>query len=127
MLNGLLGHIEMAPIVTLSTGRPVNPLTGVDSNRTDAFPLSSRPLGFGRNTLETPGLATIDLRVVRYFPLGGVRRLDFVVESFNLFNRTNVREINPFYGSGDSPLAGFAQPLDGFNPRQLQFSIDFEF
>jgi len=127
MLDGLLGHIEIAPIVTLSTGRPVNPLTGVDSNRTDAFPLSSRPLGLGRNSLETPGLATIDLRVVRYFPLGGVRRLDFVVESFNLFNRTNVREINPFYGSGGSPLPGFAQPLDGFNPRQLQFSIDFEF
>ena len=127
MLNGLLGHIEMAPIVTLATGRPVNPLTGVDSNRTDAFPLSSRPLGLGRNSLETSGLATIDLRAVRYFPLGGVRRLDFVVESFNLFNRTNVREITPFYGSGASPLPGFAQPLDGFNPRQLQFSIDFEF
>ena len=103
------------------------PLTGVDSNRTDAFPLSSRPLGFVRNSLETPSLATIDLRVVRYFPLGGVRRLDFVVESFNLFNRTNVREINPFYGSGGLPLPDFAQPLDGFNPRQLQFSIDFEF
>ena len=127
ILNGLVGHIEMAPIITLSSGRPVNPLTGVDSNRTGAFPLSSRPLGFVRNSLGTPSLATIDLRVVKYFPLSGVRRLDFVVESFNLFNRTNVREINPFYGSGASPLPGFAEPLDAFNPRQLQFSIDFEF
>ncbi|HEV2495666.1 MAG TPA: TonB-dependent receptor [Terriglobia bacterium] len=127
LLDDILGHVELAPIVTLESGRPVDPLTGLDSNRADAFPLSSRPLGFSRNSLSTPGLATIDLRVVKYIPFGGVRHLDFVVESFNLLNRTNVREINPFFGSGSAAQPGFGLPLDTFNPRQLQFSLDFEF
>ena len=39
-----LSHIELAPIVTVESGRPVNPLNGLDSNQNHAFPLSSRPL-----------------------------------------------------------------------------------
>lgn len=54
--------IEIAPIFTVETGRPADPLTGLVSNRTGAFPLSSRPLGFGRNFLETPNIVTLDLR-----------------------------------------------------------------
>src|SRR6267154_1410117 len=83
-------HIEVAPIVTLEAGRPVNPLTGLDSNRSHAFPLSARPLALGRNSLETPTLFTVDLRVLKYFPFGGAKRLDVVAESFNLFNRSNA-------------------------------------
>ncbi len=44
-LNKLFGNIEMAPIITLSSGRPVNPLTGADENQGQAFPLTTRPLG----------------------------------------------------------------------------------
>lgn len=127
LFDDVLGHVEMAPIVTLESGCPVDALTGLDSNRADAFPLSSRPLGFSRNSLRTPGLATVDLRVVKYIPFGGIRRLDFVVESFNLLNHTNVREIDPFFGPGSVAETGFGLPLDAFNPRQLQFSLDFEF
>jgi hypothetical protein len=43
-------HIEVAPIFTAESGRPVNPLTGLDSNRTHAFPLSSRPLGLAKSS-----------------------------------------------------------------------------
>jgi hypothetical protein len=50
-----------------------------------------------------------------------------VVEAFNLFNHFNVSQVNPFYGAGSSPLPGFGRPIDAFNARQLQFSIDFEF
>jgi len=35
-------HIELASIFTAESGRPVNPWTGLDSNRSHAFPLSSR-------------------------------------------------------------------------------------
>ncbi len=38
-------HIEVAPIFTADSGQPANPLTGLDSNFSHAFPLSSRPLG----------------------------------------------------------------------------------
>jgi hypothetical protein len=126
-LSGVLEHIEVAPIVTLGSGRPVNPLTGLDSNRSDAFPISSRPLGFARNALQTSRFAAVDIRVLKYLPIGERGKLDFVAEAFNLFNRTNVSQINPFIGSGIQPLAGFGLPIEAFNARHLQFSIDFEF
>ena len=126
-LTQTFSHIEVAPIFTLESGRPVNALTGLDSNQSHAFPLSARPLGLGRNSLSTPALATMDFRVLKYFPLGGVKRLDVVAEFFNLFNSPNVSEINPVFGSGLTPMPGFRQPIAGTGVRQVQFSLDFEF
>jgi outer membrane receptor for ferrienterochelin and colicin len=120
-------HIEVAPILTLESGRPVNPMTGLDSNLSHAFPLSARPLGLGRNSLNTPALATMDFRVLKYFPFGGARRLDVVAEFFNLFNSANVAQINPVFGSGLTPIPGFRQSIAGTGARQIQFSLDFEF
>ncbi len=126
-LDRLLGHVELAPIITISSGRPINPLTGLDTNRSHAFPLSSRPLGFERNSLRTPVTATVDLRLLKTFYISPKRRLDFVVESFNLLNRTNVSLTNPFFGSGTYPVPAFAQPIDAFTARQVEFSIDLEY
>jgi len=120
-------HIEMAPIFTAASGQPVNPLTGLDANRSHAFPLSSRPLGFGRNSMETPRTVAMDFRVLKYFPFGGVRRLDVVAEFFNIFNHPNVAAIDPVFGAGVTPAAGFGQPIEGTGARQVQFSLDFEF
>ena len=120
-------HIEVAPIVTVGSGRPVNPLTGVDSNRSDAFPLSSRPLGLARNSLKTGGLANVDFRVVKYFPFRTSAHLDLVAEFFNLFNHPSITEINPVFGESQSPLATFAQAIGGTNARRIQLSLDFEF
>jgi hypothetical protein len=126
-LTRTFSHIEVAPILTLESGRPVNPLTGLDSNQSHAFPLSARPLALGRNSLNTPALATMDLRILKYFPFGGVKRLDAVAEFFNLFNGVNVSQINPAFGSGLTPIPGFRQPIAGTGARQIQFSLDFEF
>jgi hypothetical protein len=120
-------HIELAPIFTAESGRPVDALTGLDSNRSDAFPLSSRPLGFGRNSIIGPSTATLDLRFVKYFPFGEFKHLDCVVESFNLFNRANVTQINPIFGSNLTPIAGFMQPTEALDARRVEFSLDFEF
>ena len=127
LLGTVLGHIEIATIVTISSGRPVNPLTGADEERSRAFPLASRPLGLARNSLRTPGFINFDLRALKYFPFGEKRRLDLVVEFFNLFNHPNVTGINQFYGSGALPLATFTVPTSFSPPRQIRFSIDFEF
>jgi Carboxypeptidase regulatory-like domain/TonB dependent receptor-like, beta-barrel/TonB-dependent Receptor Plug Domain len=121
------GHIEVAPILTVGSGRPLNPLTGLDSNRNHAFPLSTRPFGLGRNSLKTSGLVTLDFRVLKYFPIGESRRLDLVAEFFNLFNHPNISQINPVFGSNLTPIAGFRQPIQGIGARQVQFSLDFEF
>ncbi|HAF25215.1 MAG TPA: hypothetical protein DCK93_20305 [Blastocatellia bacterium] len=127
LLGTILGHIEIAPIVTLSSGRPVNALTGSDEERSRAFPLTSRPLGLGRNTLHTPGFINVDLRALKYFPFGERRRLDLVVEAFNLLNHPNVLALNPFFGSGAAPLSTLRTPTSFAAPRQIRFSIDFEF
>ncbi len=127
LLGTVLGHIEIAPIVTLSSGRPVNPLTGSDEERSGAFPLTSRPLGLARNSLHTPGFINVDMRALKYFPFGERRRLDLVVEAFNLFNHPNVLGLNSFYGSGATPLSTFRMPTSFAAPRQMRFSIDFEF
>jgi hypothetical protein len=127
LFTEVLGHIEVAPIVTLSSGRPVNALTGADEERTRAFPLVSRPLGFARNALSTPRFINFDLRALKYFPFGERRRLDLVVEGFNLFNHPSVTSVNSVYGSGATPLIIFGAPTEFSSSRQIRFSIDFEF
>lgn len=67
------------------------------------------------------------MRALKYFPSGEKRRLDLVVEFFNLFNHPNVAGVNQFYGSGASPLVSFNAPTSFSSPRQVRFSIDFEF
>ena len=112
-LTHAFSHIEVASILTLESGRPADPLTGLDSNRSHGFPLSARPLAFVRNSLNTPVLVTMDFRVLKYFPFGGVKRLDVVAEFFNLFNGANVSQINPVFGSDLAPMSGFRQPIAG--------------
>jgi outer membrane receptor for ferrienterochelin and colicin len=127
VIDKLFSNVEAAPILIFGSGRPINPLTGFDANRSGAFPLSSRPLGLGRNSLVTPTQVQFDLRVLKFFKIGEHGKLDFVVESFNVLNHTNVVALNQFYGPGNSPIPVFANPNKASIPRQLQFSIDFEF
>lgn len=87
----LFGNIEAAPILIVGSGRPINPQTGFDANRSGSFPLSSRPLGFGRNSLFTRTQVQLDLRVLKFFKVGEHGKLDFVVESFNLLNHTTSK------------------------------------
>jgi hypothetical protein len=126
-LTRAFSHIELAPILTVESGRPVDPLTGLDSNQNHAFPLSARPLGFGRNSLGMPDLATMDFRVLKYFPFGDMKHLDVVAESFNLFNSANVSQINPVFGSSLTSAPEFRQPVATTGARQIEFSLDYEF
>jgi hypothetical protein len=126
-IDKTFGNIEAAPILTIGSGRPVDPLNGFDANRSGSFPLSSRPLSFGRNSLRTGTQAQLDLRVLKFFKVGEHGKLDFVVESFNLLNHTNVVGLNQFYGTQSSPLPTFSMGDKAGIPRQLQFSLDFEF
>ncbi len=123
----VFGRIEAAPIVTVGSGRPIDPLVGVDANHNAAFPLSSRPIGFSRNALRTPSQIEADLRLLKYFKIGDHGKLDLVAESFNLLNHTNITGLNQFFGLGATPAAGFATPDRAAIARELQFSVDFEF
>jgi len=120
------GEIRLAPIITIGTGRPTNPLVGLDSNRSDAFPLSSRPLGLGRNSLLTQRTANVDLGVIKTVRFGE-RHLDVIAQFFNLFNHVSASAINPFFGTSSVPLAGFGQPIQGVSPRQIQLAVNLEY
>jgi hypothetical protein len=121
LLGKAFQHFELAPIVTLGSGRPVNPLTGIDTYRTGVWPLYANPVGYDRNSLHTPAFYNVDFRVLRFIPFGKTARLDIVAEAFNLLNHPNVSMINPVFGPN------FRQPLLTAGGRQIQFSIDFEF
>ena len=69
----------------------------------------------------------LDSRILKFFKVGEHGKLDLVAESFNLLNHRNVVALNQFYGALRSPLLSFDTPNKAGIPRQLQFSVDFEF
>jgi hypothetical protein len=50
MIDKLFGNVQAAPILTIGSGRPINPLTGFDASHSGAFPSSPRSLGLGPAT-----------------------------------------------------------------------------
>jgi hypothetical protein len=120
-------NIEMAPIVTIGSGHPLDPLTGADDLAAHSWPLTSRPSGFGRNGLRLPRQATVDLRILKFFNVKPHGKLDLVIEAFNLLNRLNVTDLNTVYGPVSAPLPSFGRAIDAAAPRHIQVSIDFEF
>ncbi|MDE3162497.1 MAG: carboxypeptidase regulatory-like domain-containing protein [Acidobacteriota bacterium] len=122
----LVYGLEFAPILSVGTGFPDNPLTGVDSNREHIYPFATRPQGQARNGLTTPSTVNFDLRVLKMVPIWR-GHLDIVAESFNLLNRQNVEMINPVFGSKLSPASGWNTPLQESDARRVQFSLDYEY
>ncbi|MEQ1909433.1 MAG: TonB-dependent receptor, partial [Vicinamibacterales bacterium] len=73
---------------------------------------------------------TMSLRVSRSFQLGGGRRLEGMLEAFNLTNRVNPVARNATFGTGSYP----STPVGAFNtitavgdPRTLQFGVRVTF
>ena len=125
IMKALTG-LEFAPIVSIASGFRANPITGLDSARQHIFPFSSRPFGYGRNSLSTPVNVDVDLRVLKMIPVAS-GHLDVVVESFNLLNHRNVSLLNTSFGSGTQPAPGFSNPIATSTARKVQFSLDYEF
>jgi outer membrane receptor protein involved in Fe transport len=125
----VLGDFKFAALVSLESGRFFTVFTGADSNG-DGNPNSDRHGTLDRNTLEGPTYRSVDVRVAREFPLGGRVRGELGVDVFNLFDRTNVRDLNTVWGSFDpnvAPIASFNTPRDVFNPRQAQIGLKVRF
>jgi hypothetical protein len=125
----VLGDLKLAALVTLESGRFFSIFAGADAN-VDGNPNADRIGVVGRNSLEGPGYRSVDLRVAREFPLGGRVRGEVSLDVFNLFNRTNVRDLNTVWGSFDpnvAPIASFNTPRDVFNPRQAQIGVRVRF
>jgi outer membrane receptor protein involved in Fe transport len=124
-----LGDFKLAALVSLESGRFFTVFTGADNNG-DGNPNSDRVGRLGRNTLEGPSYRSVDVRVAREFPLGRRVKGEVGIDVFNLFNRTNIRDLNTVWGSFDpnvAPIASFNTPRDVFNPRQAQLGLKVRF
>jgi hypothetical protein len=76
----------------------------------------------GRNILEGPRLATIDVSLVKNTALSEQLTLQLRVEAFNLLNRANYLEPDNYFGS-----PSFGSVLAAGQPRRLQLGVKFLF
>lgn len=117
-----LADFTVAPIIEISSGRPFNIITNVDTNN-DQSTQTDRPSvlsdgrlcqpgnpgctplitdgrfsigNLGRNRGITGAYASVDLRVTRAFYFSERVRVDLIAEGFNLFNRFNEAAASPF-------------------------------
>ncbi len=118
-------YFKLGTALTLNTGAPYSLTTGRDTNG-DSFALD-RPAGVGRNTLQGPGFAQLDLRGSRDFALSKAKKDDgptlaVKVDAFNVFNRVNYAG---FIGNQSSPFFGL--PVAARPVRRMQFSLSLSF
>lgn len=100
---------------------------------------SSRFALFPRNFFKQPRIWYVDARLSRRFSLTEQMKLEVLAEGFNVFNRTQVTNVNgtlynlsgstlTFNGTGNNPffnVTGADSTL--FRERQVQFAARFEF
>jgi outer membrane receptor protein involved in Fe transport len=127
----VLRDFKFSSLLTAQSGRRFNVFAGSDANG-DGNPLSDRPGQLGRNTLEGPGFATFDMRVAREVRFNEKVSAEFSSDFFNLFNRTNITDLNTVYGSpslsaAPNPVLGFGTPRDAGNSFQVQYGVKLRF
>ncbi len=80
----------------------------------------------GRDILEGPGLADVDLTLVKRIPIRERLNLQFRAEFFNILNRANFNTPNPIVFTaatgGPSPTAGLITSTTTTS-RQIQFGL----
>jgi hypothetical protein len=69
----------------------------------------------GRNILEGPGYANVNLAVIKHVGVGAGTRLQLRAEAFNVFNRANFGLPDNYFGSPT-----FGQILSADAPRRVQ-------
>ena len=127
----LLHDFKFSSLLSLESGKPFNVFAGIDANH-DGNPLSDRPGNLGRNSLQGPGYASLDMRVARAFQLKERLRAELSGDIFNAFNRVNIKDLNTLYGQTDlnlppDPILGFNTARDAYNPLQFQFGAKLSF
>jgi hypothetical protein len=103
-------RVNISGILTAASGIAFTPLAGADLNG-DGLPQNDRArvdpangsTAVGRNSERLPAQVTADLRVARPMRLSPRVTLTPMLEVFNLFNRSNINEVNNIFGTGAFP------------------------
>ena len=88
------------------------------------LPIAGTYGNLGRGTLRGPGLANVDLSLLKNTAISERFGLQFRAEFFNALNHTNLATPNPivFSGTGFSPSAGLITTT-ATTSRQIQFGL----
>ncbi|HWB83033.1 MAG TPA: carboxypeptidase-like regulatory domain-containing protein [Bryobacteraceae bacterium] len=149
-VNELLGHWQLGGLLSMHTGFPFTPTTGVDNSLTgvrqdrpnvvgspyvrdtgtltwiDPTAFVANPLGTfgnaGYNSLIGPRFFDLDANLTRSFPVRERYRFDLRFEFFNLLNHTNFS--TPVSSRSSSTFGKIQSAAD---PRILQFAAKFQF
>lgn len=143
-----LADFTIAPIIELSSGRPFNIITNVDTNN-DQSTQTDRPNVAADGTLVRPGAfqtgnlgrnrgilgnyASVDLRVSRAFYFSERVKVDLIAEGFNLFNRFNEAAASPLFtdvnatGRRDGAGRYFSRSSATYDQRQFQLGLKVSF
>jgi hypothetical protein len=96
----------------------------------------------GRNVLRGPKQTNVDFSVIKRFPLGESKNIEFRAEFFNLFNHVNfanpISNFNAVPSTSIDPSTGQIKPNNSpgdfgrinstsNNPRLIQFALKFNF
>lgn len=149
-LQQTIGNWQLNGIVTLQSGLPITPILGFDNSNTGnfqdrpdtisnpnngpknvtewfntgAFALPA-PFSFGntgRNTIDGPGIKTVDFSLFKNFLFTETKALQFRAEFFNLLNHPNFDPPGVVFGTPSFGVIGGAA-----DPRQIQFALKFIF
>jgi hypothetical protein len=111
---------RLSGIFSYGSAIPFNVLTGTDRN--DDTNVNDRPPGVGRNSERGFDSMTLDLRLV-YSLTRGRSGADFVLEGFNVLNRSNLLLPNNVFGPGLTARPGFGEPTAAAAARQIQLGL----
>jgi hypothetical protein len=114
---------DLGVALSMNTGGPYNETLGLDLFNNGRG--RARPDGVPRNSLETTGFASLDLRGSRAIKLGAGKDARDITLGFDAFNVLNHVNYGSFVGTLSSPL--FGQPVSARAARQLQFSVRMKF
>jgi hypothetical protein len=117
----------------LVEGASNNPVLGGPDVYFDVMAFVPQQRGFygtlGRNTLIGPGLLTVDLSVLKNFPVWTGHKIQFRTEVFNLLNRANFSQpsTNLFNQNGARVAGAGRISSTSTTARQIQLALRYEF
>jgi outer membrane receptor protein involved in Fe transport len=132
LVRAALSGYQFSTIASVQSGRPYTIGVGGDVNN-DGNSSTDRPPQAGRNTLNGPNFAAVDIRFSRDIPIYERARLRLMFEAFNLTNRANFSSLFTSQYNFNAttrvftPVANFGTPRFTFDPRILQLSAKFTF
>ncbi len=132
VLRALLADYQFSMIASVASGRWFSATVGGDPNNNAQTPTDRSP-GLGRNTIEGPGFAAVDVRVSRDIGLKERAKLHLIFEAFNVTNRSNFNNFNrgqyTFTAAARvfTAQSNFMQMTGNADPRILQLAAKIIF